>query len=135
MDRARNKTDKRLAKLERRVTRLYAESPSLSRMQKEFKEYMTEVKAQTADLYDAYVNAEPDTKAEAKDAYTAEVKRLTVQNKHYKKLVKKIAAAMAHVNQEALAMINAEMVDVYATNYNAIAADCRKVGIKVHAKE
>jgi hypothetical protein len=39
---------------------------------------------------------------------------------------------MAKVNQEALDVVNESMAGVYCINYNQIATECKRAGIKVN---
>jgi uncharacterized protein YegL len=133
LDKARQKTDKRLAKMERDISRMYRMHPALIAIRKEFAKYMKMVQKKTRSSYDAYINeTDPDKKQELKKIYSDEVKKLTLQSKDFQKLVKKITKTMAKVNQDALDIVNNEMVPVYTDNYNQVAEECKKVGIKVN---
>lgn len=132
-DKARQKTDKRLKKMERDISRMYKMHPALIAIRKEFAKYMKMVQKRTESSYNAYVNeTDKDIKEDLKRVYMDELKGLTIQSKKYRRLVKKIVKTMAKVNQDALNIVNAEMVSVYTDNYNQVAVDCEKVGIKVN---
>lgn len=131
MDKARVQTEKKLNRLEGAIGRVYENSPALKRVSAEYKRYMASVQKATEGLYNDYVNADDDSKAEAKKAYTEAVLKLTQGNKKYKELVERFTRTLAAVNQEALMLVNTEMPEIYAVNYNAVADECRKVGIKV----
>ena len=133
-DRARQKTDKRLNKMEGKIGRVYKNNSALLAVQKEFMQYMDKVKRETQPQYDAYVNAKEDEKKLKKEYITA-VKNRTVFSKEYKKLVNKVTSVLADVNQQALDIVNDEMIAIYTENYNQVAEDCRKVGIKVNGKK
>ena len=136
MDFARKQTDKRLDKMEREIGRVYADSPALKRIKKEYAKYMKMVQERTKGLYKAYSDeTDQDIKAEAKKAYMDAVRSLTVDSKEYNALVKKFVQIMAQVNQQALDITNDAMTDVYTLNYNQVATECRRVGIKVDGKE
>lgn len=133
MDKARQKTDRMLNDLERRVQAVYRSDPSLLRIQKRYMQYMDDVDKRTKDAYKAFSNEiNSDTKAELKKAYMAQIEALTIKNKRYKDIVTEFARIMANVNQKALDLVNAEMSDIYVLNYNQIAVDCKKVGIDVN---
>lgn len=133
LDKARQKTDKRLKEIERNISRMYRMHPALIAIKKEFAKYMKMVQKKTRSSYDAYINeTDPDKKQELKKIYSDEVKKLTLQSKDFQKLVKKITKTMAKVNQDALDIVNNEMVPVYTDNYNQVAEECKKVGIKVN---
>lgn len=132
MDRARQATDKKLQAMEDEIGRIYANSPALKRIRKEYAEYMKMVQKRTESSYKAYMDeTDPDTKKDLKKAYTDEVRSLTLESKEYNKLIKKFTEVMAQVNQEALNVVNGEMVDIYVENYNQVAIECRRVGIEV----
>lgn len=132
-DKARQQTDKKLTKLERDIATLYRTNDELLKMQREYDAYMEYVQEETQDAYDAYDNeSDSDKKEELRQIYVDEVSKLTINNRDYKKLVKKITKAFATVNQLALDMTNSVMAEIYAINYNQVAVDCRKVGIEVN---
>lgn len=132
MDRARQATDKKLQAMEDEIGRIYANSPALKRIRKEYAEYMKMVQKRTESSYKAYVDeTDPDIKKDLKKAYTDEVRFLTLESKEYNKLIKKFTEVMAQVNQEALNVANGAMVDIYVENYNQVAVECRRVGIEV----
>lgn len=126
MDEARRRTDKELNKIESKIGRIYESSPALKRIEKEYAAYMKKVQEKTADLYREYKET-----GEGKKAYTDAVRELTVNSAEYNKLVKKFTEVMAQVNSEALAVSNDAMVDVYCINYNQVAVECKRVGIRV----
>lgn len=130
MDRARTQTDKKLDMIEREIGRVYKEYPALLAIEKEYAKYMARVQKQTENEYKAY-KEDP----EQKQAYIDKVKALTLGSKEYARLTQKIARVLAEVNQQALEISNNAMLEVYAMNYNQVADDCRKAGIKVDGEE
>lgn len=133
-DKARQKTDKQLKKMEGEMGRVYKNNSALLAVRKEFMQYMDKVKTETQPQYDAYVRAKED-KDKLKLEYIKAVKNRTVFSKEYKKLVSKFASILADANQQALDIVNNEMISIYIENYNQVAEDCRRVGIKVNGKE
>jgi hypothetical protein len=133
MDKARNRTDKILTQMERRINEVYTRSPALLRIQKKYNKYMQEVSVATYEAYMAYQN-EPmgDNRDRLKKAYMSEVRGYTLDNKRYLSIVSEFTEIMADVNQQALDIVNAEMPEIYMLNYNQIADACKKVGIKVN---
>ena len=133
IDEARQKTDKMLADLERRIEQLYMSDPSLIRMRKKYRAYMKKVEEQTKDAYDAYVNeTDREEKTKKKVEYQDQVMKLTMQNKEYKKLCSDISMAIAKVNEKATKMTNEFVDNIYILNYNEVAVDCKKIGIRVN---
>lgn len=133
MDRARRETDKRLKNLESRINLVYETAPELLKIQKTYNNYMKEVDRLTRKAYKAY-KAEPpgNRRDELKKEYADQVRNLTINNKRYKKIVIEFTKVMARVNQQALNLVNAEMLDIYTINYNQIAVKCRELGIEVN---
>lgn len=134
LDRARTKTDKRLKQMERRMSRVYGNSSALNAVKKQFIEYMNKVMKETQAQYDAYINAQEE-KEKHKEEYIKAVKEKTIFSKEYKKLLSKLVGVLAQVNQQALDIANDEMISIYTDNYNQVAEDCRKAGIKVNGKK
>lgn len=132
MDKARRKTDKRLKKMERDMSGVYKKDPALLAVEKEYAAYMKTVQEKTKAEYDAYVHAEDGEKQEKKKEYQDAVKALTLNSTEYRRIVKKVCAVMAKVNQKALNIANDQMIGIYTDNYNQVATECRKVGIKVN---
>lgn len=136
MDKARAKTDKQLDNMEKDISRVYKKSPALLSVQKEYAKYMAMVTKRTKELYEAYTKEEDkDIKAEKKKAYMDKVRELTLNSAEYKKLTKKITDAITQTNKQALAIANDAMQEVYVENYNQVAEECERVGIKVDGKE
>lgn len=133
IDKARQKTDKILDRMESKINKVYVNDSDLKRVKKEYDDYMKIVKESTESLYKSYVEEEDrDVKKEKKDTYMHEVKRLTLGSDKYNKLIKKMAEVLAKVNQKALDVSNKSMREIYAINYNQVADECKRVGIKVN---
>lgn len=136
MDSARKKTDKMLSELERRIRGFYNSNPSLRRMQRKYVRYMESVEKATADDYRAFNDeTDIDNRAKLKNVYKKHVEALTTKNEEYKEIISEFSKALADANQQALDMINDEMVRVYTINYNQISVDCKKIGIEVYGEE
>lgn len=133
MDKTRIQTNKKLNKTEREIGRIYKSDPALKRIIREYMDYMKTVKEKTQESYDAYMNeTDQDKKEDLKKEYMKEVRYLTTGSKRYRKLVKRFTEVMADVNQKALDIVNDTMTDIYCMNYNEVATECKKVGIKVN---
>lgn len=132
-DKARQKTDKILDRMGSKINKVYVNDSDLKRVKKEYDDYMKTVKESTESLYRSYTEEEDrDVKEEKKDAYMHEVRRLTLGSDKYNKLIKKMAEVLAKVNQRALDVSNKSMREIYAINYNQVADECKRVGIKVN---
>lgn len=136
MDKARKKTDNQLKNMERKIGKVYSDSLALRRIEKKYNAFMESVSKQTEASYRAY-KAESDEKIkkEFKKAYMDEIKSLTVNNKEYKVLIDEFTTVLAGVNQEAVDVVNDEVSEIYAENYNQVAEECKRVGITVNDKE
>lgn len=122
--------------MEKEIGRVYQKSPALLAVEKEYAQYMGMVQDKTKAEYKAYIDEDdPDIKAEKKKAYMGKVRALTMESNAYNRLVKKIMGVLAEVNQQALDISNKAMREIYAINYNQVAEDCKKVGIKVNGEE
>ena len=131
-DKARQKTDKRLENMEKEMGRIYRSDPALKNIRKKYDEYMKSVKEKTKDIYDAYKNeSDRKEKEQIRKEYEDAVLSLTIYSKKYKQIIDSFTSELARVNQEALDIINRNMVEVYVENYNEIAEECKSVGIKV----
>lgn len=135
-DKARQKTDIRLKDIEQMISRVYESDPALLHVYKEYKDYMNIVDKKTSDLFLKYQNEkDKEKKEELKSEYTSKVRELTVESKQYQKIISKFVEAMADANQKMLDIVNAELIDIYVDNYNAVADECERVGIKVNGKD
>jgi hypothetical protein len=133
MDRARTLTDKKLKTMELKIGRIYENSPALKRIKKEYMRYMKMVQKQTESSYKAYIEeTDKDIKEKLKHIYVDELEGLTIHSIKYNRIVKKFTQVMAKVNQEALDVANKSMTEVYCINYNQVADECKRVGIKVN---
>lgn len=133
MDKVRQETDKKLKAMESKMGGIYENSPALKRIKTELTLYMKTVQKRTESSYKAYIEeTDKDIKEERKRAYMAEIEALTIKSAKYNKLVKKFTQALAKVNQDALNIANKSMSEIYCMNYNQVAAECKRVGIKVN---
>ena len=135
-DRARQKTDKRLNAMERKIGRMYKMHPALIAIKKEYNDYMKMVDERTKKSYNDYIKEkDEEVKKEKKKKYTDEVKALTLESARYKRIINRFTDVMAQVNQDALDIVNEEMILIYVDNYNQVAVECKKVGIEVNGEE
>ena len=133
MDRARQLTDKKLKNVESKIGRIYINDPALKRIKKKYMRYMKKVQKQTESSYNAYINeTDKDIKEDLKCAYVDEIEGLTIRSVEYNKIIKEFTQIMAKTNQKALDVVNKSMAEVYCINYNQIATECKRVGIRVN---
>lgn len=132
MDNARKQTDRILIDLERRIENVFSNSSKLKNIQKKYMEYMRFVEKSTQDEYNAYTSATGHLERfRLKKIYSDKVKKLTLYSKEYRRLENVFTRTLAEVNQQAVDLANAEMVDIYLINYNQVAVNCKEVGIEV----
>lgn len=111
---------------------IYRGDPALKRAEKELKKYLKTVDEKTKDFYTAYkTETDQRKKAELKKIYQEEVLKLTRDSREYRAIINRYVSALADVNQKALDLVNDSVADTYLQSHNIIAAECRKVGIKV----
>lgn len=136
MDKARIQTDKILHNTLKDIGRVYKTNSALSRIMKEIDKYMDNVEKATESSYMAYVEEyDINDREEKKKLYMSEIRSLTLESREYKALMKEFVHVLALTNQEALGKVNASMPEIYAANYNQVATECRKAGIKVNGEE
>lgn len=131
MDKARQKTDKKLTQMEKDMGKVYNDL-ALVEIQKELTDYMDTVYKQTEPLFKAFKESDEENIKENKRAYTEAVKTLTIGNKTYNNIAQRYVKELARVNQKALDIANATMRGIYVDNYNQVAVECKRVGIKVN---
>lgn len=132
MDRARRETDRKLKDLERRITSLYASDPSLLRIMEKYQRYMARVRDLTMDDYRAFTKAPyGKDRDRLKKVYTGRLEDLTIKNKRYNDIISEITEILSEINQKSIDLANDEMADIYITNYNQLAVECKRLGIQV----
>lgn len=135
-DKARIQTEKLLSKSEKDIEKVYTSNKELKKAIKEYTKYMERLQKATEGLFKAYKDEEDiNAKKDAKNAYIAEILAQTIESKEYQRIISKLTASITKVNQKALDKINEITAEIYAINYNQVAEDCRKVGIKVGKAE
>ena len=135
-DKARIQTEKLLSKSEKDIEKVYTSNKELKKAIKEYTKYMERLQKATEGLFKAYKDEEDiNAKKDAKNAYIAEILAQTIESKEYQRIISKLTASITKVNQRALDKINEITAEIYAINYNQVAEDCRKVGIKVGKAE
>lgn len=120
-DKAHLLTDKKLEKMEKRLSAIYSEAQS--DIQKKADEYFDKFKKadfQKRDLVEKGKLAEEE--------YRAWRQGKIMHGKRFTTMKKEIAQQLLNVNQTATAYINGELPEVYALNYNALAEDVEGVG-------
>ena len=135
-DKARQRTDKRLEEMEKRMSRVYRTDPALLAIKQKYDDYMDMVAKEVNSDYVAYQKeTDMEHRQELKNAYKAKLEGLTIRSEAYNKIVDEFTTILAEVNQKSLDIANEQMLEIYVDNYNQVATECRKIGVKVNGKE
>lgn len=128
-DKARKWTDKKLTRIERRITLIYQQARDeisaewVTYMERLKKRLKTKQKA----LDDAIKSGDKEAIVKAKKEYKKALQWGTFRDKKYRTMVEATSANIAHVNEIALAYVNGEIPSVYIHNFNGISEDIKKV--------
>ena len=123
-DTAHRKTDEKLEEMEKRLSAIYSRAEKT--VQKRMADYAKSIDENSAELLQAYKNAETeDEKRKAKKAYIRFYRNL-VKSKEFVSLSATVADDLYKANVEASAYINSQTPSIYALNYNYINAEMAK---------
>ena len=117
-DKARQWTDKHLAEMEEHICLTYLQAQA--ELTAKWNEYMDSGDERVQRLYQEYLKAEPDKKADALKRYQDALQAFTLRNQWFKNMVNETTYRIAHVNEIAVAYVNGEIPRVYAENFNQI---------------
>ena len=120
-DLAHAKTDEKLEEMEKRLSAIYSRAEKT--VQKKMADYAKSIDEKSAELLQAYKDAETeDEKRKAKKAYIRFYRKL-VKSKEFVSLSANVADDLYKANVEATAYINSQTPSIYALNYNYINAE------------
>ena len=123
-DKAHILTDEKLEEMERHLSAIYSRAEKT--VQKKMADYAKSIDEKSAELLQAYKDAETeDEKRKAKKAYIRFYRKL-VKNKELVSLSATVADDLYKANVEASAYINSQTPSIYALNYNYINAEMAK---------
>ena len=123
-DKAHRLTDLKLEEMEKRLSAIYSRAEKT--VQKKMADYAKTIEEKSAELLQAYKDAETeDEKRKAKKAYIRFYRKL-VKSKGYVSMSATVADDLYKANVEASAYINSQTPSVYALNYNYINAEMAK---------
>lgn len=117
LDDARKKTDKELAKMERKLTQIYKEAQN--DLTEKWNKYMERGEKRLSALRESG----------DEDKYQDAVKSYTLRNDRYKDMVDQTTTRLAKVNDIALAYVNDQMPSLYSINYNQAKETADQAGI------
>lgn len=133
MDKARKETDKRLARTESELTKIYQKSAK--NICTKWNKYMTEATEKLKPLQNEYEQAKlsgnKDLIKETGKKLGKAKKDITIQSQQYQKMLDETSRRLSLVNQTAVAYLNKQIPDIYALNYNSISGDAFKAGVKM----
>ena len=123
-DKAHVLTDLKLEEMEKRLSAIYSRAEKT--VQKKMADYAKSIDEKSAELLQAYTDAETDDeKRKAKKAYIR-FYRQVVKSKEFGSLSATVADELYKANVEASAYINSQTPSIYALNYNYINAGMAK---------
>ena len=123
-DIAHRLTDEKLEEMEKRLSAIYSRAEKT--VQKKMADYAKTIDEKSAELLQAYKDAETeDEKRKAKKAYIR-FYRQVVKSKEFSTLSANVADELYQSNVEASAYINSQTPSIYALNYNYINAEMAK---------
>ena len=123
-DKAHRLTDEKLEEMEKRLSAIYSRVEKT--VQKKMADYAKSIDEKSAELLQAYKDAETeDEKRKAKKAYIRFYRKL-VKSKEFVSLSANVADDLYKANVEASAYINSQTPSIYALNYNYINAEMAK---------
>jgi hypothetical protein len=123
-DTAHYQTDLKLEEMEKRLSAIYSRAEKT--VQKKMADYAKSIDEKSAELLQAYKDAETeDEKRKAKRAYIRFYRKL-VKSKEFVSLSSTVADDLYRANVEASAYINLQTPSIYALNYNYINAEMAK---------
>ena len=123
-DKAHRLTDEKLEEMEKRLSAIYSRAEKT--VQKKMAAYAKSIDEKSAELLQAYKDAETeDEKRKAKKEYIR-FYRQVVKSKEFSALSSNIADNLYKANVEASEYINSQTPSIYALNYNYINAEMAK---------
>ena len=123
-DKAHRLTDEKLEEMEKRLSAIYSRAEKT--VQKKMADYAKTIDEKSAELLQAYKDAETeDEKRKAKKAYIR-FYRQVVKSKEFVSLSATVADDLYKANAEASAYINSQTPSIYTLNYNYINAEMAK---------
>lgn len=123
-DKAHILTDEKLEEMEKRLSAIYSRAEKT--VQKKMADYAKTIDEKSAELLQAYKDAETeDEKRKAKKAYIRFYRKL-VKSKEFVSLSANVANDLYKANVEASTYINSQTPSIYALNYNYINAEMAK---------
>ena len=123
-DKAHRLTDEKLEEMEKRLSAIYSRVEKT--VQKKMADYAKSIEEKSAELLQAYKDAETeDEKRKAKKEYIRFYRKL-VKSKEFVSLSANVADVLYKANVEASAYINSQTPSIYALNYNYINAEMAK---------
>lgn len=123
-DKAHSLTDEKLEEMERHLSAIYSKAEKT--VQKKMTDYAKSIDEKSAELLQAYKDAE--TEAEKRKAKRAYIRfyRQVVKSKEFISLSANVADDLYRANVEASTYINSKTPSIYALNYNYINSEMVK---------
>ena len=130
-DKAREWTDKELARMEKKIDKTYKQASK--ELTKKWDEYMKRGESRISALRSAYAEAkqsgDKESIIDARNRLSDALQNFTLRNDQYKAMVESVTLDMAQVNQQALSYINGQLPNVYAENHDQVKVDLNNVKV------
>lgn len=136
-DQAREWTDKKLNKMEKKITEIYkqAESDLIS----EWNAYMERGEKHLSSLQkvydDALVSGDKESIKIAKEKLKEAKEKYTLQNSEYQMMVKNTSLKLADINKTTLNYVNDNTPEIYIKNYAQVGEDLKNLDIQYSGYE
>lgn len=118
-DKAREWTDKKLAKMEREISLMYKKSAK--DLYKKWDAYIgrgnQRIQTLEKDLRDAFKVGDEQVIAEVEKRLQKAKEAFTYKNEYYKQMLNSVTYDMAQVNNDVRAYVNGQLPEIYAKNY------------------
>ena len=132
-DKARKATDKKLRKMERKISKIYSEAKH--GIAEKWNIFMQETAKELSEkqfIYEAAVKAGDKQKIKRAGKILQDtMKEKTIENRRFRDMVNITADKITRVNEIAVAYVNNQMPAIYAVNYNAVGSQIKNVSFSL----
>lgn len=131
-DKARERTDRELKKMERRISEIYQKSAKdlYKKMDAYLERASKRIETHENALREALKTGDKDLIAEAKESLRNAKSNAYLRGRYYKDMISATTSELARANETALEYINGKMPDIYTWNYNQAQETAQAVGVR-----
>lgn len=132
-DKARKVTDKKLRKMERKISKIYHTARhDITAKWDAYMERSAEKMLQVTLNYQRALRTGSRAEIKAsREALETALKNRTFRDERFRSMVNITAEKITHVNEIAVAYVNNQMPAIYATNYNAVATQVKGISFSL----